>query len=207
MKAALFDLDGVIIDTEPQYTEFWQAIGKKYFPDDENFALTLKGQTLECIFDKYFPEATGIRDEVSRLLTDFERKMDFPYVPGVKEYVAALGKAGICTAVVTSSNKEKMECLKYARPDLFDLFTRIFTAEDSERSKPAPDCYITAARQLGVETKDCYVFEDSYNGLQAARASGAYVVGLSTSNPASAIRHLCDEVIPDFSSFRAGLNE
>ena len=54
MKAALFDLDGVIIDTEPQYTEYWRSVGRKYFPDDKDFALKLKGQTLTCIFDKYF---------------------------------------------------------------------------------------------------------------------------------------------------------
>ena len=206
MKAALFDLDGVIIDTEPQYTEYWRSVGQKYFPDDKDFALKLKGQTLTCIFDKYFSVSPEIRQEVCRSLENFERTMDYPYVAGVMDYVSALRNAGVQTAIVTSSNQEKMACLWHVHPELRGLFNRIFTAEDTTKSKPAPDCYILAAERLGFETKDCYVFEDSFNGLQAARASGAYVVGLSTSNPREKIRTLCDEVIPDFASYHAGLD-
>lgn len=206
MKAALFDLDGVIIDTEPQYTEYWRSVGRKFFPDDKDFALKLKGQTLTCIFDKFFSGLPEVRQEVCRSLEDFERTMDYPYVEGAVDYVSALRKAGIQTAIVTSSNQEKMECLWRVHPEIRKVFSRIFTAEDTTKSKPAPDCYILAAKALGVTAEDCYVFEDSFNGLQAARASGAYVVGLSTSNPVEKIRDLCDEVIPDFVSYSAGLD-
>lgn len=198
LKAALFDLDGVVIDTESQYTDFWRGVGSIYFPECHDFAIRLKGQTLDFIFQTYFPNACAERERVGRMLAEFEQTMDFPYVPGVESYLEKLKQRNIPTAVVTSSNREKMEYLFCSRPEIRGMFTRIFTAEDSPRSKPAPDCYIHAARQLGVSPVDCWIFEDSFNGLKAARGAGGYVVGLTTSNSASAIQPLCDQVIPDF---------
>ena len=78
------------------------------------------------------------------------------------------------------------------------MFDAILTSEDFERSKPDPDCYLKAAQRLGVEVGDCVVFEDSFNGLKSGRAAGMYVVGLSTTNPAEAIRPYCDEVIANY---------
>lgn len=197
-KAALFDLDGVVVDTESQYTAFWRRVGETYFPDCPDFAIRLKGQTLDYIYRTYFPASPAVRDEVGRMLLQFEKTMAFPYVPGIEKYVEKLRQRRIPTAVVTSSNREKMASLYRARPEIRRMFTRIFTAEDAPRSKPAPDCYLHAARQLGVHPADCCVFEDSFNGLRAAREAGTYVVGLATSNPPETLRPLCDKVIADF---------
>ena len=198
IKAALFDLDGVIVDTEPQYTIFWRRVGHKYFPDDENFATNLKGQTLSYINDTYFPNDIDLQRQIQQSLADFEAQMDYPYVSGIVEYVNKIKVSRITTAIVTSSNKEKMDHLYRSHPELPDLFTNIFTAEDTERSKPAPDCYVNAARHLGLKTNECLVFEDSFNGIQAGCASGAKVVGVTTSNSTEAIQGLCDFVIPNF---------
>lgn len=200
ISAALFDLDGVIIDTEPQYTEFWAAMGREFELPDANFAAAVKGQTLTYIFDTYFPEVSQ-QDFLRERLNEFERHMSYPYIPGAVRFVEGLREKGIPAAVVTSSNQAKMAQVYVAHPELKQLFTAILTSEDTPRSKPAPDCYLIAAERLQCPIRSCVVFEDSINGLRAARDSGAFVIGLSTSNPVEMIAPLSDKVIPHFEGF------
>ncbi len=202
-KAVLFDFDGVVVDTESQYTVFWDRINKDYLPEVGNFALKLKGNTLAEVFDKYFPlEET--RAEIRKKLNDFQRTMTYPDIPGVVEFVKSLRAAGIKTAVATSSDRDKMNFVYKVRPELRGMFDKIFTAEDYRESKPSPDCYITAARHFGFAPEECIVVEDSVNGLQAAAASGSMVIGLTTSNPAEVVKQYSDIVIPDFRGFTPG---
>ena len=193
-RAALFDLDGVILDTESQYTDFWGRMGREFRPDVPDFHLRIKGQTLRQIFDAWITEPK-IQVEVTRRLKDFEANMDYPYIKGTREYAETLRLGGIPTAIVTSSNMAKMESVYRVRPELRDLFDLTLTAEDFTESKPSPQCYLRAAKALGVDIHECVVFEDSINGLRSGRASGAYVVGLATSNPREVIEPLADEVV------------
>lgn len=197
IAAALFDLDGVVLDTESQYTEFWGAMGREFRPDVPDFCKRIKGQTLRQIFDAWIhsPEEQA---EVTRRLDLFEAQMQYPYIKGVCAYAEKLRSEGIPTAIVTSSNVPKMESVFRSRPELRTMFDRILTAEDFTESKPSPQCYLRAAEALRVDIKNCVVFEDSLNGLRSGRDSGAYVVGLATSNPREIIESLCDEVIDDF---------
>ncbi len=193
-KAALFDLDGVVLDTESQYSKFWGQMGRELRPDVPDFSQRIKGQTLTQIFDAWINDP-ATQSEVTRRLNDFEAKMNYPYIKGTRAYAKWLHQQGIPTAIVTSSNRPKMETVYKARPELKGLFTHILTSEDFQESKPSPDCYLRAAKLLGVDIKECVVYEDSLNGLRAGRASGAYVVGLATTNPREAIADLCDEVV------------
>lgn len=201
IEAALFDLDGVIIDTEPSYTRFWRQAGRDFGIPHDNFAEIIKGQTLTHILSTYFPHPERAR-EVVKALADFEATMDFPLVPGALEFVESLRKRAIPTAVVTSSDQTKMQSLYRARPDFTTRFDVILTAEDARRSKPAPDCYLTAARRLGKDISACVVFEDSVNGLKSGRSAGAVVVGLTTSLPVDVVGPLSDFAIPDFTHIR-----
>lgn len=199
--AALFDLDGVIVDTEGQYTTFWERVGNQDFPTIPDFALRIKGHTLTQILNSYYPNNEVAQQRVVKALNVFEQNMDFPYIAGAVNFVKALRQAGIPTAVVTSSNNAKMQCLYKCHPELPTLFNRVFTAENARRSKPAPDCYMDAAEALGCKVEECFVFEDSMSGLQAGKSSGAVVVGLTTSNRAEKIAPLCNCVIKDFTEF------
>lgn len=200
MKAALFDLDGVILDTEPQYTTFWAQIGERFFPETKDFALRVKGQTLNDLIARWFDGTEKTKQMIIKLLDEFELQMQYVYVPGAKEFLQKLKAEDIPTAVVTSSNQIKMDNVYRNVPEFEGLVNRIFTAEDTPASKPAPDCYILAARAMGFEPEECLVFEDSLNGLKAGRASGAKVVGLSTGLSADTIAPLCDIVIPHFNN-------
>ena len=85
-----------------------------------------------------------------------------------------------------------------AHPELPELVDAILTSEHFSRSKPDPECFLKGMEVLGGTPEDTYVFEDSFHGLKAGRASGAKVIGLATTNPEEAIAPLCDMVINDF---------
>lgn len=194
---ALFDLDGVVIDTERQYTGFWHEIGVKYL-NISDFEKRIKGQTLAYIYDTYFRAMEREQQEVTELLNRFEQSMTYDYVPGVQTFITDLRNHGVKTAVVTSSNLKKMESLYLIRPELKSLFDAIFTAEDFARSKPHPDCFLLGMSSFGADAECSYVFEDSFNGLKAALASGATVVGLTTTNPRKDIEPFAHYIIDDF---------
>ena len=201
---ALFDLDGVILDTEGSYTAFWDDYGSRHF-SEKDFGLKIKGQTLVKILGDYFPEENE-RKAITDAINDFERNMSYPFVPGVENYIKSLKSNGIRTAVVTSSNLPKMENVYRCHPGFREMFDMILTSEDFSESKPSPYCYLKAMRLFGAGPEDCVVFEDSLAGLQAARASGAFVTALTTTNPEEVVRNYADLVIRDFNDSGIGAN-
>lgn len=201
---ALFDLDGVILDTEGSYTAFWDDYGSRHF-SEKDFGLKIKGQTLVKILGDYFPEENE-RKAITDAINDFERKMSYPFVPGVENYIKSLKSNGIRTAVVTSSNLLKMDNVYRCHPGFREMFDMILTSEDFSESKPSPYCYLKAMRLFGAGPEDCVVFEDSLAGLQAARASGAFVTALTTTNPEEVVRNYADLVIRDFNDSGIGAN-
>ena len=198
-QAALFDLDGVVFNTEPQYTVFWGAQCREFHPEHPGLEQEIKGMTLVQIYDAWFSgELSEKQALITERLNDYEAQMSYDYVAGFEAFIHALRSQGVKTAVVTSSNQPKMEAVYRSHPEFKGLFDAILTAEDFDRSKPDPDCYLKAAGRFGIAPDHCVVFEDSFNGLKSGRAAGMYVVGLATTNPTDAIRPLCDEVISDY---------
>lgn len=198
LKAALFDLDGVVFDTEPQYTIFWGGVCRHYHPNEPGLEHRIKGQTLTQIFDGHFAGMKEEQKTIVEQLNEFEQHMDFCYVEGFLSFVADLRRHGVKTAVVTSSNVPKMQSVYQSHEEFRSLFDAILTSEDFEHSKPHPDCYLKAAAKFGLQSNECVVFEDSFNGLKAGMAAGMTVVGLATTNPAEAIEPLCHRVIADY---------
>ncbi len=202
LTAALFDLDGVIFDTEPQYTKFWGSEFQRYYPDEPGLEQAIKGQTLTQIYDRYFSGALmAEREAITSRLNDYERRMSFPYIAGVQEFIISLHQRGLHTAVVTSSNHEKMARVYEQHPEFKGLFDAILTSEDFLHSKPHPDCYLRAMARFGATPDEAVVFEDSINGLRSGRDSGALVVALTTSHSAEKLKALSDYQIPDFTNF------
>lgn len=194
---ALFDFDGVIMDTETQYTVFWNEQGLKYL-NEEDFGRRIKGQTLTQIYEKYFSTLPEAQQEITAKLNAFEKQMDYEYIPGVEAFIADLHRHGVKTAVVTSSNEEKMQNVYKAHPEFKGMVDRILTGEMFARSKPAPDCFLLGMEIFGVTPEDTYVFEDSFHGLQAGMASGATVIGLATTNSSEAIAGKAHYIMNDF---------
>lgn len=192
---ALFDLDGVLIDSESLYTIFWDDIEHRFPTGDPDYAYNIKGKTLVSILTNY-PEEQ--RCEVVKALHEFEQSMVYPVMPGVYELLGKLRAAGAAMAIVTSSDKVKMGYLYRQQPRFAELFDLIIDASMVTRSKPDPQGYLLAAEKLGLDPKDCLVFEDSMQGLQAGRASGARVIGMATTFPAERVAPLADVVLTTF---------
>lgn len=199
-RAALFDLDGVVFDTESQYTVFWGGQCRKYHPESPGLEHEIKGQTLVQIFDKWFAGMEGEQKKIVERLDAFERTMTFDYIDGFIRFITELRSRGVKTAVVTSSNQMKMRAVYDSHPEFASLFDAILTSEDFAESKPSPDCYLKGAAKFGFKSKDCVVFEDSFNGLKSGHAAEMTVIGLSTTNPSDAIAPYSDLVVPDFST-------
>ena len=199
LKAALFDLDGVVFDTEPQYTVFWGNQCRLYHPEHPGLEHEIKGSTLDQIYDKWWNgDLVKEREKVTERLNAFEAQMDYTYIAGLEAFIADLHRNGVKTAVVTSSNKPKMESVFKARPEFKELFDAILTSEDFAESKPSPDCYLRGAKRFGLQPCECVVLEDSFNGLKSGRAAGMFVVGLATTNKKEDIAPLSDIQIADY---------
>lgn len=197
-KCALFDLDGVVFDTETQYSIFWGGEARRYHPEIPGLEYKIKGMPLTEIYETYFADVRDEWDDITGRLNEFEKSMKYDYINGFLPFIDHLRKAGIKCAVVTSSNRPKMESVARQRPELSDHFDAILTAEDFTKGKPDPDCYLMGMARFGCSKDETIVFEDSINGLKSGRASGAYVVGLATTNPADVVAEYSDLVIGDF---------
>lgn len=200
LKAALFDLDGVVFDTEPQYTQFWGTQCRHYHPEHPGLEHEIKGQTLTQIYDKWFSGNLAKEQSViTQRLNDFEAQMDYVYIDGLERLLRELHQEGVKTAVVTSSNQPKMQSVYRSHPEFHSLFDAILTSEDFAESKPSPDCYLRAAARFGAASEECIVFEDSFNGLKSGRAAGMFVVGLATTNSIESIKSFSDIQLKDYS--------
>lgn len=196
----LFDLDGVLIDSESQYTQIWHKINARFNTGyDESFPVFIKGFTLDKILEKYFPGEiqTSIVNELYRL----EDEMKYEWLPGARELLEGLRERGIPAALVTSSNDKKMAHLRQDLPELESYFDAIVTADKITRSKPDPEGYLLGAKLIGRNAVNCAVFEDSFQGVQAGHASGAYVVGVEGTLPAAKLEPFSDVIVNTLVNF------
>lgn len=200
ITCALFDMDGVMIDTEPQYSVFWKQAGEKYKVGLANFESVIKGTTMPNILKKYFGHVS--KSKIDELLNDhdkFEANMSFPEIQGAIRFVESLKAKGIKVGLVTSSSETKLDGVN--RVKHFDqLFDTVVSASRVKNGKPNPECYLLAAKEIGVDPANCIVFEDSFAGLEAGNAAGMTTVGVATTHPANSLAGKCNKVINNFTS-------
>lgn len=181
MKAVLWDMDGVLIDSERYY---WQEMDSLYegmsvfLPHDKK--VTFVGSSAMINTGKvknWYPDLKYTAEElcelhVAALIRGLKRVTEI--IPGARRWVDTLHKLGVKSAVATSSVGEMLD---YARSTfkLDDIFDTIVTGSDVPRAKPNPDIFLEAARRCGAEPAECVVIEDSQNGVLAAHAAGIKV--------------------------------
>ncbi len=196
----LFDMDGVMIDTEPQYDVFWKHTADKYNIGIPDFEKIIKGTTLPNILKKYFSEYSKNEiDGIIESLDDFEAKMNFPEMPEAINFVKHLKSKNIKVGLVTRSSKTKMVGVNKSKQ--FDkLFDVIVASEDVVHGKPDPECFLLAAKKLNVDPKNCVVFEDSFAGIEAGQSAGMRVVALATTNTMDKLEKKASFVITGFNA-------
>ena len=179
--AALFDLDGVLLDTEPVYTRIWSDIERVYPTGVPDFALRIKGNTLPRILDTYFPDP-DVQAAVKVMLAEREEAMEYPVFDGVMDFLEGLRSLHIPAAIVTSSGDAKMQRIARKEPEFMAMFRALVTDSCVTHSKPHPEPYLKGAEALGADPARCLVFEDSFAGIDAGHAAGCTVVGIATTN-------------------------
>ena len=198
MKAALFDFDGTLVDTEPIYDIFWNKKAAEYRLGIDNFAARIKGTTMPDILKTYFSHFTEAqRQQLIDEALAYEAEMDFPVFPGALDFVRMLKREGMSLGLVTSSEGWKIE-RAFGLLGLNGVFDTVVTADRITHGKPDPMCYRLALADLQLQPADAIAFEDALAGIQAATGAGLRVIGLSTTNQAEALRDKVYAVIPGF---------
>lgn len=190
----LFDLDGVLIDSEKEYTRIWAQVNREYPTGVKSLESVIKGCTLDMILATHYPD-DEVKKKVVNRLYELEGQMRYEYLPGARALLEALRRLAIPAALVTSSNDVKMAHLDEELPDIRSYFDFIVTADLISRSKPDPEGYLLGASRIGRDIRHCVVMEDSLQGVKAGHASGAFVVGVAGTLPAEVIAPYCDMVV------------
>ncbi len=180
--AAIFDLDGVLLDTEPLYTQATQAVvaryGKRFEPEHKRFVMGRSPMEGASWLVERLAIPISARQYLDERAAHLEQLFaTCPCIPGAEGLIAALRARGIRLALATSSERPLYE-LKVKRHTWFDAFEYVVCGDDPRlsRAKPAPDIFLMASAALNVEPHRCVVFEDSAAGVQAAVAAGMRVV-------------------------------
>ena len=179
--AALFDNDGLTLDTEQAWTRAEQALFARYgqtFTLDHKRELlgtspAVSAAKLERMLGQPGPR---LSDELYELAIDEVAKSAEP-MPGAVALLAALGQAGVAVGLVSNARRRFVEPALRAA-GLYDAFGVVVTVDDVNDPKPAPDAYLAAAAALGVDPAACAVLEDSPTGIAAGRAAGAMTIGV-----------------------------
>ena len=202
-KGVLFDLDGVVVDSESIYTQFWSDIDKLYPTGVENFAIAINGNTLQRSPSDYFPDHDVTQATLERI-KDFEINMRYkPFAEAIR-FINELKRNQFRIAIVTSSSQKKMDNLYAQNPGFREMFDAVVTGDMVSHSKPDPEPYLLGAKAIGVAPESCYVFEDSISGIESGIRAGATVIGLATTLPYDKIDGKAHLTINDFTGFHVG---
>ena len=183
VRAVIFDMDGVLIDTEKHYNIAWCEAAKQagYTDFTREHALMLRScdaraasKMMEGIFGEQF-DYYAIREIRRTIVAKRLAKYGLEKKPGLDEILAFLHKKGIKTAVATATPLE-LTLQHLEQIGVKDQFDKIVSAKQVENGKPAPDVYLYACEQIGEQPKDCIAVEDSPNGIRSAYAAGCMPV-------------------------------
>ena len=203
VRAVIFDMDGVLIDTEKHYNIAWCEAAKQagYTDFTREHALMLRScdaraasKMMKGIFGEQF-DYYAIREIRRTIVAKRLAKYGLEKKPGLDEILAFLHKKGIKTAVATATPLE-LTLQHLEKIGVKDQFDKIVSAKQVENGKPAPDVYLYACEQIGEQPKDCIAVEDSPNGIRSAYAAGCMPVMVpDLTEPDEELKPLLYEVV------------
>ena len=186
---AIFDWDGVVIDSSAQHEESWERLARETGrPLPEGHFKRGFGRKNEFIIPEQLNWSRD-PDEIHRLSLQKEalyreivKERGLSPLPGVKAWLQTLADAGVPCAIGSSTHRLNIET-SLEIIHLAEFFTAIVSAEDVTHGKPAPDVFLKAAEKIHHVPRMCVVFEDAHAGIEAARNAGMKVVAVATTNP------------------------
>ena len=202
VQAVVFDMDGVIFDSERLVIECWEVIAAKHnIPDIVEICMRVQGNNREET-GKRFREKYGrdfpyeaYKKEVAALFRDRYGEGRLPLKPGVVKILEELKRNNIPLALASSTRSDIVK-LEMEEANLLSYFDVVLGGDMVPRSKPEPDIFLAAAAALQAEPKCCYVLEDSHNGIRAAYRAGMHPVMVpDMQQPTEEIRGIAEAVV------------
>ena len=205
-RGAIFDMDGTLVDTEKYYTQAWFETADDFgLERNPNVGSMCSGGSRiqhRWIIGKLFPTVDA-DDYIDRVIARVKRmtEEELLLLPGVRETLDRFRAEGLKMAVASSSAMPDIE-KNLTRVGIIDHFDALVSGQQFDHSKPLPDIFIFAAGRLNVNPRDCWVFEDSFNGVKAGHASGSATIMIPNQiQPTEEIRALAAGVYVDFNEF------
>lgn len=180
LEGAIFDMDGLMFDTEPIWTEMWAPAlakaGKEYPHGLANAIRGTSGKSMEAVINRFVPDvdAAFVRETIYEMVHE-RIHQGVPKKPGLDELLAYLKEQGIPMAVASSSSLEAIK-MNLANGGVSDYFGELFTGVGMAHPKPEPDIFLKTAEAMGVDPAHTLVFEDSLSGVRAGVAGGFITV-------------------------------
>ena len=181
-KAAIFDMDGLLIDSERRIMQAWlegaRALGFKLTQADFTVVIGRAGPESDALLTSLLGSPEAFRATAAHARERLRGELEHPVFPlkaGAAELLAALEAAGVPCAVASSSSRAEIR-QRLGHVDVLRHFRAIAGGDEVVRGKPDPSLYLLAAARLDVAPQDCIAFEDSENGARAAQAAGVRVV-------------------------------
>ena len=210
---AIFDMDGTLFDTEKLYRQAWLDVAGE-FGEEPNFDLpiaacgTNMGEESVRVVERFYPNV-DCEKYVNRVLELVEacraKKLDL--MAGVEEILKFFRDANVKMAVASSAPVEVIED-NLTRKNLRGYFEVVVGGDLVTHGKPAPDIFLLAAKKLNLAAADCYIFEDSFNGIRAAQAAGGAAIMIpDTMQPTDEIKNLCAGIFPNLSEAQQAISE
>ena len=202
VKGVIFDMDGLMFDSEQIYARFWRETSARYgYPIKEEHLTFLRGAIRDFQVKK-FTEWFGPQVPALDIITDSLQATathlltyPIPHKPGLEALLTTLRDRGIPAAVATSSRRAKVDRI-LEREGVRPFFAQVVCGDEVPRGKPDPAIFLKAAEKLGVPPKECFVLEDSFNGIRAAHAAGAMPIMVpDMDKPTPEITALCTHVV------------
>ena len=191
---AIFDWDGVVIDSSVQHEKSWELlageVGKSLPAGHFKRGFGKKNQLIipEVLAWSEDPEEIDrLGDRKEELYRQLLQQSGMTILPGARELLTELKGAGISCAVGSSTSRTNLDSI-FASTGLGEFFDVVVSGEDVRHGKPAPDVFLRAAELLGLPARNCIVFEDALFGIEAAHRAGMKVVAVATTNPLELLR-------------------
>ncbi len=181
IKAIVFDMDGVIIDSTAEIENFWERWAKKEDVIFNNDVIVkyihgrTTNETIEQLFSTSLPD---VKKQIAISASDFDTAMRPELIEGVLNFLSRLSTLSVRIGLVTSSPKERVSNLLDLN-STYHFFNEIITGDDIKYGKPHPEPYLKIADKLKTAPEDCLVFEDSDSGIESALSAGMYVISIN----------------------------
>ena len=209
IKAIIFDMDGVIIDSETICDKTWIMVAKEYGLDNISKVMELclgtnKNDTYEImrkVYGKDFPAEVFLA-RTSELFHEIEKTSGIPFMPYAKECLEVLKQQGKYRIALASSAYKATVERELGELKVLEYFEKLTTGDMVEHSKPNPEIYLLACKSLGLQPEECIAVEDSPNGIKSAFAAGMKPVMIPDKiKPTEEISKLCWRIFPSLKEF------